>query len=663
MTIRKRFLVLAGGVSLAVLAGQAAVQIGARLQVETVAAGIEADGAKVSYGDVSVDVLTGRIALAGLRIEDPSGANIAVGRLALDGGWSLVTPALAAGDVTLDDVTVEFGNQTYQIKSLTVSGTSSTREEIAALFDKAGTTPLSARLRKLSATSITSPEMVMRQKQGDVTSSVLYRDVRLDNVRDGVAATFSTSSGAFASQGGEDNVAATFGKVSASAIDMVQIARVYGEAAGEAPEELRTVYADFAVDNITGRAGKGTTFGIARIAGKDVKARPSKQPWTAMVKEWAGKRDIDKMPPEERARFVNAIADMFDSFSIGLMEGTEITGEDTSDAKAPKVKVARIAFEGTGGGKPAAFRVEGFDVQAKDGHVRIGEIAHTGWSYAPTLKALRETLGDPSVNMSDLQNSARRFVPKLGTLSFRGLDLDVPDESAKEANPSAPNIRFGVKRFEIATGDEYEGVPTALNLKLDNLALSIPPDSKEEGLKDLLAMGYSAIDLSAVLDGRWNKDTSDFVISNLGAQGASMGSVNVKGTFGNVTSDVFSGDQAAAQVALLGATVKGVSVAIENKGLFEKLVEREARKQGKSAGQMRKELGAAAQIGIPMFLGGGAQAKQVAAAVAKFLLKPNRLTVEAKAKSAEGLGVADFMAAQNDPQALLEAVDLTAKAE
>ena len=276
---------------------------------------------------------------------------------------------------------------------------------------------------------------------------------------------------------------------------------------------------------------------------------------------------------------------------------------------------------------------------------------------------MRETLGDPSVDMSELQNSARRFVPKLGTLAFRGVDLDVPDETAKETNPSAPNIKLGVKQFEIATGDEFEGMPTALRLKLDNLAMTVPPDSKEEGLKDLLAMGYSAIDVSAVLDGRWNKDTSDFVISSLGAQGVNMGAVNLKGTFGNITSDVFSGDQAAAQMALLGATLRNVTVAIENKGLFEKLLEREAKKQGKSAGQMRKELGAAAQIGIPMFLGGGAQAKQVAAAVAKFLVKPNRLTVEAKARSAEGLGVADFMAAQNDPQALLEAVELTARAE
>jgi hypothetical protein len=663
MTIRKRFAVLAGGVSLAILAGQAAVEIRARGEIEAAAAAVEAGGARVTRGTVAVDALSGRITLSGFAVDDRSGARVEVGRVTLPGVWSLVTPAYAAGDVTLEDVTVEFGNQTYQVKSLTVSGTSSSREEIAALFDKSAPASLSDRLRRLSAASITSPEMVMRQKQGDVTSSVLYRDVRIEDVKDGVAARFSTSNGAFASQGGEDNLAATFGKVSASAIDMVQIARIYGEAAGAAPEELKTIYSDFAIEGITGRAGKGSTFGIGRLAGKDVKARPSKQPWTAMVKEWAGKHDIDKLPPQERARFVNSIADMFDSFSIGLMEATDITGEDTTDAKSAKVKVARIAFEGTGGGKPAAFRVEGVDVQAKDGKVRIGEIAHTGWSYEPTLKALRDTLGNPSMETSELQNSARRFMPKLGTLTFRGVDLDVPDEKARAANPAAPNIKFGVKQFEIATGEEFEGVPTAVSLKVDNLAMTVPPDSKEDGLKDLVAMGYSAIDVSAVLDGRWNKDTSDFVISSLGAQGVNMGSVNVKGTFGNVSSEVFSEDQAAAQVALLGATVKGLSIALENKGLFEKLIEREAKKQGKSAGQMRKELGAAAQIGIPMFLGGGAQAKQVAAAVAKFLLKPNRLTVDAKAKSVEGLGVADFMAAQNDPQALLEAVDLSARAE
>ena len=101
----------------------------------------------------------------------------------------------------------------------------------------------------------------------------------------------------------------------------------------------------------------------------------------------------------------------------------------------------------------------------------------------------------------------------------------------------------------------------------------------------------------------------------------------------------------------------------ENKGLAEKILEREAKKQRKSPDQLRKELGTAAQIGIPAMLGGTPNAKALGAAVAKFVLKPGRLTVVASARDPGGLGAADIAMAQDDPTALLAQVNLQATAE
>ena len=270
------------------------------------------------------------------------------------------------------------------------------------------------------------------------------------------------------------------------------------------------------------------------------------------------------------------------------------------------------------------------------------------------------TVGDPGADLSAID--PRAFIPDLGTFAIRDVDLNVPDKKARETDPAAPNVRVGFKTFEVPPRPSQRASrrPCASARPHDD---GIPPGTKEEGLRDLLAMGYKDLDVTMGLEGRWNENAAEFNIGQIALQGVNMGSLAVKGVLGNVSRDVFAGDSATAQVALLGATVKQVGFTLENKGLAEKLLEREARRQKKSVDQLRKELGGAAQIGIPAMLGGSPNAKALGAAVAKFLLKPGRLTVSATAHDPGGLGFADFAMAQGDPASLLDQIDLTAKAE
>jgi hypothetical protein len=131
---------------------------------------------------------------------------------------------------------------------------------------------------------------------------------------------------------------------------------------------------------------------------------------------------------------------------------------------------------------------------------------------------------------------------------------------------------------------------------------------------------------------------------------------------GSVSKDVFSPDAALASVALIGATAKSLDVLVENRGLFERLISRDAAQKGKSPDEVRREYGMGAAIVVPVMLGGGAAAKAVGQAVARFVAKPGRLAVQIKAKDAAGLGVADF-AGNPDPTTILDKVDVTATAE
>ncbi len=84
------------------------------------------------------------------------------------------------------------------------------------------------------------------------------------------------------------------------------------------------------------------------------------------------------------------------------------------------------------------------------------------------------------------------------------------------------------------------------------------------------------------------------------------------------------GDAATSQLALFGITFKQAQLILENRGLFERVLDREARRQKMSRDQMRKELTRAAQMAIPAMLGTTATSKSVTAAVTKFIAKPGR---------------------------------------
>jgi hypothetical protein len=159
----------------------------------------------------------------------------------------------------------------------------------------------------------------------------------------------------------------------------------------------------------------------------------------------------------------------------------------------------------------------------------------------------------------------------------------------------------------------------------------------------------------------WSAPTNELVVREVSVRGAGMGATNFRATLGGVTRDVFSPDNAMALVALMGATIKNADLTIENGGLFERLVTQEAKKQKKSADDLRKEFGMAAAIAVPAMLGGSGQAKAIGQAVARFVAKPGKLSISAKAKDPAGLGLADF--AMGDPGAILDKLDVTATAE
>jgi hypothetical protein len=656
MNRKSRLLALGAGASVLAMATHLGLSAATRSAVEATLRDVPG----ASHGPLTVDTLSGRVTVADLAITGEHGS-LAIASITLPTPYALISPALAAGDLSFEGVTGTFGETSISVPKVDISGTSNTREDIAQLVDPKNERPLAARLAAINAASVSMPSLTLDVKQNAATSHTVYKDVRISGINAGIIRSTAASSVVMdATDPKGAAIRSSSGPMSISDLDTPLFAQVYF-GGGDPKGELRLAQGSFTLESIAvgikSDGGNGA-FTVGRLAMKGLRMRPSSQPLVPLMQDLAGKNGND-LSPEDTKRVLSSVTEYYQSFAVDSAEASDIAIEGPTGSG--RGTIARVAFTGAQVGKPNELRIEAIDVKGPDGYGRIGTIAHSGWSYARTLKALREAAEQPGDLAKNL--NPRDLVPDIGTIAIRDLEIDVPDVKARKTDPKAPNVHLGLKGFEFSASEPLAGVPTALRVSADRLTLPLPAGEKSEGLKDLVAMGYKELDVSSTLDARWSDASGELSLNQVSLQSVNMGQVSLRGTVGNVPKDVFTGDSTTAQIALLGATIKQASLTLENKGLFERVLETQAKAARKTPEQLRKEFAAAAQIGIPAMLGGSASAKQIAQAVAKFVAKPNRLTLSAKSRDPGGIGLADFGASGGDPRAILDALNVTATAE
>jgi hypothetical protein len=573
----------------------------------------------------------------------------------LQQGLQRAIPGIASDAVTLENVSIDVGFAVYRIPKIEFSGANLSKAELQGLFDGKAADPLAPRLAKLSAKQVKVPELIVEQQVGGERQITRYRDIVVDTIANGRMASAVSTGGSFdLKDPASGATTGTIGRLTISDLDMPEAARLYADRAAGTPE-MKRIYGAFTIETIGFASDKGARVKIARMAGKDFLARPTKTSWMETMKTLGA---VDGKSPADQARIFGAVADVFDAMQVGSMEATGIEISDTSDKQEATGRIARIAYAGGASGRPADVRVEGLEIGAKDGKARIGLIAFTGFSFAPTFAELR-SLGDKPVTDMDAA-ALRRLIPTIGTIRLSGLDFDVPNEASTAAKPQ--NIKFAVGDVEVTADQPLNGIPTNLRLGVQGFRMAIPADTEEEGLKELAQLGYRNLDMSWLTAAIWNEPGNELVVREVSLKGAQMGNASLRATVGGVTKDVFSTDSAVALVSLMGATVKNAQITIENGGLFERLLEQEAKKKSKSADDLRKEFGMVAAVGVPAMLGNSGQAKAIGQAVARFIAKPGKLTISARTKDPAGLGIGD-LGSIGEPGAILDKLEVTATAE
>jgi len=570
--------------------------------------------------------------------------------------WSAAF-AQATDVVSLDNVTFSIGPDTFRASRIDVSGLTSTRADLEALFDKNSTEPLAARLARVSAKQAIIPELAAERQAGDTRQLSVYRNVTLSDIAQGRIGKLTADSSSIEVKGPKQNATLTQGRTTAEDIDAAEAARVYMEKAGPQPEPLSRLYGAFSVENIKIQDKEGTVT-IAHGSGRDVRGRRTEDSWAGTASLVTALGEMDKPSEQDSARLLASVADLLGAIEIGSAELTGIEASALASSPGTTTRIARIGYTGTLNGQPADARLEGLDVTGNNTRARIDTISFTGFSLQATWAELRTFKGK---SLDELDAAAfRRMVPTLGTVHVSGLDFDVPNQEAKNGGPD--KIRFKLKDLELTADKPRNGIPTNVRVALQNFAAPIPSDTKDETVKLFRDLGYKDLNVSFVTAASWNEAANELVIRELSYNGQDMGAVTLHGVLGNVTGDVFNPDTALASVALIGAVAKSADLTIDNQGIVDRYLAQEARKQKKSPEALGREYGTAAALAVPIMLGNSPQAKSLGQAVARFIAKPGRLIVNAKAKSPTGLGLAELLTT-SEPAALFSKLYVTATAE
>lgn len=540
------------------------------------------------------------------------------------------------------------GSVAYTILRAEVRGTPLGKDELARLLDPSSGMVLAERINGLRATEIVIPELVSEMSGPQGRQTATYRDIRLADLASGRLRSAVAASGSFAGPAGPGRAEGTFGAVEITDADLGLAVALMDEKAAEGQSEMKKIYGAFSIDAVTSRDAKGAGMRIARLAGRDLLARRTKDGWAAMMTRFAGSNDLNKASPQERSRVLGAVAEMLDAFEIGSLEATGIEFRDP-DQKEASGRVARVAYAGALG-RPSEFRIEGLEAGRDEGRVRIASFSLGGLSLSPALRAATEMAGASPGDLGP--GDWRRLVPALGSVRLSGVEIEPGDRSGAIA----------VGAVELLADKPVEAIPTDLRFAVRNVMLPIGPDPQDDTLKQMKDLGYARVEGSLAASLAWNEAGQELVLRDLSIDGVEMGSVTLHAVLGNVSRDVFSPDEALASVALVSASAKSVEVAVRNGGLFERILARDAKQKGQSVDDLRREYGMAAAIGVPIILGNSSAAKTLGQAMARFVAKPGRLLISARAKDSTGLGIAD-LAGSPDPSSILEKMDVTAAAE
>lgn len=556
-------------------------------------------------------------------------AAVALAVLALTAGG----PADAA-DIKIDQARFTQGPLTTTYVNLKVSDSSLSEKEWRDALGAQDYTKMSAILSTLNASRFSVDKIEFENNTGGSKDITVIQDVNFASIAKGRAAAGATGRGEMRTGKGREREVTQFDRITLKNTTVVLPPR-------PTDGSLPIAIGEATIENLRNEAGKNSASAIRSIRVENLRAAALDDA-VLTVLSLVGDRDFDALTPLEKSAAAKALGEAYNSFEIGRMTADDIASRDGQE----RTTIARITLEG--GLKPS-MTLNGFEVQSGKETTRIGEIRFDDFSFEPTIKSLLAALGDPT-NKND--PPLAELLPRLGTVAITDLNV-------KGAQIGAYGGDTALKSFKLQFNNPMGGVPTGMRISFDGLAAGLNPNDPSS--TELLALGYRTINASGAIEMDIDKARDLLSFREVSLSMKDVGTLHLTGSLGKISDVIEATDSTEATLAAMGLTIKTLGIGIANDGLFERVIAKNAKESGKTPDQIKREIASLAALGLPGLLGASPQAKSITDASTRFLAKPERIVFAFKAKSPDGVGLAEIMTI-GKPDDFFALTDLTIQA-
>ncbi|HZY66996.1 MAG TPA: hypothetical protein VFE52_00325, partial [Devosia sp.] len=396
----------------------------------------------------------------------------------------LSAPLAVAVPAVAQEATALAFSVTLEVPTVTAVDSSMSEDQLRDVFTS-NFLSHADELARLTATSITIPEITLSMTGNDgmtdFTSTVIYRDTVLTNVRDGIAESMTLGSMESVDTDGRT----TYGVTTETQFDIRRTLELAGIVKGDPSAAMKPLYDVF---SIAGGEYTGQLFSCTygEIKGSAAEARPVSVPLAdviAAVQQFP--TGMGEAPPEAVGTLVSYVADILRSIRGG---STSIGPIECSGQPEPNATVSvKVDGASSGNFEPGVypeFRVGAISVDAgEQGTGSLGEFVFKAMDLNPTLEALDSAAGQLSDAWFDA--NWRRLIPSWEGLSFKGFALDAvtPPTAADPSTgtPARPSERIEAKvgEFDLSLANYREGIPTDVSISASGVEFPLPQDTTD----------------------------------------------------------------------------------------------------------------------------------------------------------------------------------------
>ncbi len=289
---------------------------------------------------------------------------------------------------------------------------------------------------------------------------------------------------------GPRSLTTSIGKLLVTDYDFAGLVRfVYGTAQpGETPKQIS---GPSTLENWHSADAGGVEVNVGHVSAGAVRARPLVTPLADLVPALKQAMLPDKtLAPAAAAKMVSVLADFYDAVAFDGASLSDITVK-VPDPSFKNASIQTVKLGAMANSRITEWSIEGLDVSAAGGHVKLGRGAFLGLDLKPFLASLSALTKSGELNEDAMKNlDWRTAVPHLDAIEVSALDVDIPQGSSPQS--------FKLAGYEIKLGNYVGAIPTSLQSRLDRFAADA--SSLKSEAAELLQLGYKAVDFSTGTD-------------------------------------------------------------------------------------------------------------------------------------------------------------------